>query len=95
LLFAPQRIKTYGVGVIRKPLDLTLNKVVDALSGDRRKLTLQLGGVSLDLPDGIRIAGENDNRQRDPEKAKAPDEEAATDTAAAERNSDYFPPIPH
>jgi hypothetical protein len=56
---------------------------------------LQLGGVSLDLPDCIRIAGENDNRQRDPEKAKAPYQEAATDTAAAEQNSDYFPPIPH
>src|SRR2546422_10395 len=95
LFFAAQRIETYGAGGIGEALDLASNKVMNAVGRHRRKLRLQLGGVSLDLPYGIRIGGEDDNRQRNAEKAKAPHQETTTDTAATKRNSGYFFPIPH
>jgi hypothetical protein len=38
-----------------------------------------------DLSHHIKIAGDNDNQQGNPKKAKAPHQEATPDTAAAKR----------
>ncbi len=95
LLFAPQLIKSQGVGIVRKSVDLALNEAANLLGGDRSELRLQRSRVVPDLSFHIKIAGDNAKRECDDKKAEAPHQEATPDTAATERNQEFFDKISH
>jgi hypothetical protein len=93
LFLAAERVEINRVGGVGKTLDLALDEIIDAVGRDGRYLALQLDGVAPNLALGIRVAYDDNQRQRQAEEAEAPEEETPADAAAAQGRAEKVPPL--